>query len=205
MHGRKMFWPRGKIMGGCSSINAMVYHRCPPADYDYWESLGNAGWAFNDLLPYFKKAEKFHSMGNHVYNRAVHGHSGPWKTSYPPASEIAPLSHEFVNACDDIGIHVLPDFNDHFSVHIGSGMFQRFTEGGERSSASSCYLPEHLISQRGNLTIGVNAVCTKILTEMSDEQGQGVRAVGVEFAMIGTSKICRHTLTGFMISNVILL
>ena len=88
MKGRRMYWPRGRLLGGSSSVNAMVYMRGQPADYDHWRQLGNAGWSYDDVLPYFKKAER-----NERLHDSFHGADGPLNVAErPPIRSAMPSS-----------------------------------------------------------------------------------------------------------------
>ena len=104
MQGRRMYWPRGRLIGGSSSVNAMVYMRGQPADYDHWRQLGNAGWSYADVLPWFKKAER-----NERLHDEFHGSDGPLNVAERPYTN--PLSQAFVEAGQQAGLPFNPDFN----------------------------------------------------------------------------------------------
>ncbi|MGO8916977.1 MAG: GMC family oxidoreductase, partial [Stellaceae bacterium] len=104
LKGRRLYWPRGKTLGGSSSINAMVYIRGQAADYDRWRQLGNAGWSYADVLPFFIKAEH-----NERLHDDFHGSGGPLNVAERPYTN--PLSHAFVAAAQQVGIPLNPDFN----------------------------------------------------------------------------------------------
>ncbi len=167
MNGRRMFWPRGRVLGGSSSTNAMIYMRGQAADYDRWHELGNAGWSFADVLPYFKKAER-----NERLHDDFHGREGPLNVAERPYTNL--LSHVFVEAAQQAGIPLNPDFNG--AVQLGCGLFQVTQKNGARCSAASAYL--HPVAARGNLTILSKAQATRVLVE------QG-RAVGIEYVRGG--------------------
>jgi choline dehydrogenase len=164
MQGRRMYWPRGRLLGGSSSINAMVYMRGQAADYDHWRQLGNAGWSYADVLPYFRKAEH-----NERLHDEFHGSDGPLNVAERPYTN--PLSHVFVEAAQQAGLPFNPDFNG--AVQLGCGLFQVTQKNGRRCSAALAYL--HPAAARGNLTILTKAQATRVLIEKG-------RAVGVEYA-----------------------
>jgi choline dehydrogenase len=164
MKGRRMYWPRGRLIGGSSSVNAMVYMRGQAADYDHWRQLGNAGWSYDDVLPYFKKAER-----NERLHDRFHGSDGPLNVAERPYT--SPLSHVFVEAAQQAGLPFNPDFNG--AVQLGCGLFQVTQKSGRRWSAASAYL--HPAMTRGNLTVLKKAQATRVLIEHG-------RAVGVEYA-----------------------
>jgi choline dehydrogenase len=171
MAGRRMYWPRGKLLGGSSSINAMVYIRGQAADYDHWRQLGNAGWSYTDVLPFFVKAER-----NERLHDPFHGGDGPLNVAERPYTNV--LSHVFLEAAQQAGIALNPDFNG--AVQAGCGLFQVTQKNGERWSAASAYL--HPAAARANLTIRTAAQATRILIEHG-------RAVGIEYVR----RRSRHT------------
>ncbi|KAF7194131.1 Choline dehydrogenase, mitochondrial [Pseudocercospora fuligena] len=179
---RKLFWPRGKMLGGCSAINAMIYNKGPAEDYDEWESLGNAGWGWNSVSKYAKKAEAFqHGPHSALTSQelAEHGRSGPWQTGY---TVFAPLCKVFLDACEAVGIPKIRDFNTSKGM-IGASQFQTFIDAkGQRSSTAVAYLTKEVAS-RPNLSIATGQIVTKILFDTS---GAKPRAVGVE---MGSTKI----------------
>jgi choline dehydrogenase-like flavoprotein len=164
MKGRRMYWPRGRLIGGSSSVNAMVYMRGQPADYDHWRQLGYAGWSYDDVLPYFKKAER-----NERLHDSFHGADGPLNVAERPYTN--PLSHAFVEAAQQAGLPFNPDFNG--ALQLGCGLFQVTQKNGRRWSAASAYL--HPAAARENLTIVTKAQATRVLIKNG-------RAVGVEYA-----------------------
>jgi choline dehydrogenase len=163
MKGRQMYWPRGRMLGGSSSVNAMVYMRGQPADYDHWRQLGNAGWSYADVLPLFKKAER-----NERLHDEFHGSDGPLNVAERPYTN--PLSHAFVEAAQQAGLPFNPDFNG--ALQLGCGLFQVTQKNGRRWSAASAYL--HPVAARENLTILTKAQATRVLIEKG-------RAVGVDY------------------------
>ena len=171
MKGRRMYWPRGRLLGGSSSINAMVYMRGQPADYDHWRQLGNSGWSYADVLPYFKKAER-----NERLHDEFHGADGPLNVAERPYTN--PLSHAFVEAAQQAGLPFNPDFNG--AVQLGCGLFQVTQKDGSRWSAASAYL--HPAAARENLTVLTKAQATRVVIENG-------RAIGIEYVRKGK----RHT------------
>ena len=171
MNGRRMYWPRGRLLGGSSSVNAMVYMRGQAADYDHWRQLGNAGWSYSDVLPYFRKSER-----NERLHDEFHGADGPLNVAERPYTN--PLSLAFVEAAQQAGLPFNADFNG--AVQLGCGLFQVTQKGGSRWSAASAYLRP--AAARENLTILTNAQATRVLIENG-------RAVAVEYARSGM----RHT------------
>ena len=171
MNGRRMYQPRGRLLGGSSSVNAMVYMRGQPADYDHWRQLGNAGWSYADVLPFFKKAEH-----NERLHDEFHGQHGPLNVAERPYNN--PLTAIFIEAAAQAGIPFNADFNG--AIQLGCGLFQVTQKNGERWSAASAYLRP--AQTRANLTIVTKAQATRVVIE------QG-RAVGVEYARGGK----RHT------------
>jgi choline dehydrogenase len=161
---RRMFWPRGKVLGGSSSINAMVYVRGQPGDFDDWAAAGNAGWAWADVLPWFKKFED-HAWGASAY----HGAGGPVHVSDVSAS-VHPLCATFLAACTTLGIPHTPDFNGAHSE--GAGLWHVTIKDGVRVSASNAYLTP--ARRRSNLNVLTRAQAMRVLFE-------GTRATGIEY------------------------
>jgi len=162
LNGRLGYQPRGKGLGGSSSINAMVYIRGQREDYEHWAAQGNPGWGWNDVLPYFRKAEH-----NERGADAFHGTGGPLNVmDLQQPNRTAPL---FVQAANQAGYPLNPDFNG--AQQEGVGLYQVTQKGGERCSAAKAYLTPNL--GRPNLTVVTEAHATRILLD-------GKRAVGVE-------------------------
>jgi len=164
LNSRELFWPRGKTHGGSSSINAMVYIRGQKEDYDSWEKLGNKGWSYKDVLPYFIKSE-----GNQAMDCKLHGNSGP--LSVDNLRTVNRLSDAFVDAGEELGYKVNYDFNG--EDQNGFGRYQVTQKNGERCSAAKGYLTPVLA--RSNLDVISAAQVTKIIFE-------GTTTVGVEYA-----------------------
>ena len=159
--GRQVFQPRGKVLGGSSSINGLLYVRGQHEDYDRWRQRGNVGWGYDDVLPYFKKAEN-QVRGADVY----HGAGGPLHVSDWRHHD--PLSEAFVKAAVETGIPFNPDFNG--AAQEGAGFFQTTTRRGRRASSAFSYLRP--ARTRPNLHIETDALAQRLLFE-----GRRVRAV----------------------------
>jgi choline dehydrogenase len=142
LNNRSLYWPRGKMLGGSSSMNAMIYIRGNRADYDQWRDLGNPGWGYADVLPYFKKSEK-QERGASEY----HGESGPLSVS--DLRTVNPLSEAFVSAGEDAGFQRNPDFNG--AAQDGFGFYQVTQNRGQRHSSAAAFL--HPVASRKNLTV----------------------------------------------------
>lgn len=173
LNGRTMFWPRGKMLGGSSSINAMIYQRGHRADYDQWAALGNPGWSYADVLPYFKRAEHQERGAD-----AFHGVDGPLNVAELRSPN--PMSLAFVQAGQEIGLPYNHDFNG--AAQEGVGLFQVTQKNGARCSAAVAYL--HPALKRPNLTAQTGALVTGICFE-------GRRAVGVAYQQGGERKEAR--------------
>ena len=165
--GRRGYQPRGKVLGGSSSVNAMVYIRGQQADYDEWAAQGNEGWGWNDVLPYFKRAEH-----NERGADEFHGTGGPLNVmDLRSPNRFGPV---FVQAAVQAGFRPNPDFNA--ADQEGVGMYQVTHKKGERFSAAKAYLTPAL--SRSNLQVITGAYTTRILME-------GKRAIGVEYRQGG--------------------
>jgi choline dehydrogenase len=160
---RRLYWPRGKVLGGCSSLNAMIYMRGHRRDYDCWRALGNEGWGFEQVLPYFKRAEDQARLRS-----PYHGTGGPLHVS--DLSYVNPLTHVFLKACAAFGIAGSDDFNG--PEPDGVGLYQVTQCNGRRVSAAGAYLRPAL--RRGNLTVITEAYAIRVVY-------QGDRAVGMEY------------------------
>jgi choline dehydrogenase-like flavoprotein len=169
---RRAFWPRGKVLGGSSSINAMIYVRGQPADFDDWQAAGNPGWSWVDVLPWFRKLED-HAWGASEY----HGAGGPIHVSDVAAS-VHPLCTTFVDACAALGIARTRDFNG--AEAEGAGLWQVSIKNGVRVSSATAYL--HPAGRRRNLQLLLRAQATRVLFD-------GRRARGIEYLRGGV----RHT------------
>lgn len=160
LHDRELYLPRGKALGGSSSINAMIYIRGNKADYDEWSSLGNKGWSYEEVLPYFKK-----SQHNEHIQSDFHGQGGPLNVQNRNYTNA--LSDAFVKAGQELGFAHNPDFNG--KKQEGFGYYQVNHKKGARWSAASAYL--HPAKQRPNLTILTHAHVHRILIEEGEARG----------------------------------
>jgi len=171
--GRKLYWAQGKLVGGSSSINGMMYMRGHRRDYDNWKALGNDGWGYDDVLPYFKKSETNERGANDI-----HGGSGPMQVSKGQGT--APVCDMFLDAAADEGLPLTDDLNKdaaqafgHVDLTIGKG---------KRSSTAAAFL--HPALKRPNLTLIVNAPVKRVVIEA------GI-ATGVVFAHEGRPRVAR--------------
>jgi len=168
--GRRLFWPRGRTLGGSSSTNAMCYMRGHPSDYDAWAALGNAGWSFRDVLPYFKRAQH-QERGASEW----HGVGGPLNVADIRTPNV--LSQTFIQAGVQAGVPYNDDFNGR--EQEGVGLFQVTQKDGRRCSTARAYLKPAL--HRSNLTVMTDAHATRVLF-------QGTSAIGVEYRQHGLLK-----------------
>ena len=181
LNGRRGYQPRGKVVGGSSSINAMVYLRGHQLDYDGWAAGGAAGWAWRDVLPYFIKAEHNERdtlTVNPAAHPAVHGQGGPLNVADLRSPN--PIAHKFVEAAHQAGFPLNVDFNGGDTE--GVGRFQVTQKGGERWSAARGYL--HPALSRPNLALFTSALTRRIVFE-------GKRAVGIEIERSGAVEMIR--------------
>jgi choline dehydrogenase len=161
--GRRSYWPRGKVIGGSGSINAMVYVRGQPRDFEDWKALGNLGWGWDDVLPYFKKSEDFD------WHSAHHGRGGPQHVT-DISRHVHPICHSFVEAAQTLGYSFTSDFNG--GKPEGVGFYHINTRGGWRASTANAFL--HPARKRKTLKLVTNAHVTRVLLK-------GRRAIGVEY------------------------
>lgn len=169
MHDQCLYWPRGRVLGGSSSVNGMIYNRGQPADYDRWRDLGNPGWGFKDVLPYFRRMEHF--PGGDPEWRGVGGPITITDLSTDPD----PLSDAFIEASVQAGYRLLEDYNAGPNDE-GTGYLQLNIRNGMRVSASVAYLRPAL--RRRNLTVLTKAITRRVLFS-------GTRATGVEYRIGG--------------------
>ena len=169
--GRRGYQPRGRALGGSSAINAMVYIRGHRSDYDRWAAMGNPGWSYDEVLPFFKRAEDNESLAD-----AYHGRGGPLPVSNLRTGN--PFQERFLRAAEQAGLRRNPDFNG--AEQEGVGVYQVTQKNGERWSAARAYVEPHL--SRPNLAVIPKARATRILME-------GRRAVGVEALVDGQKRI----------------
>jgi choline dehydrogenase len=173
LNGRSVFQPRGKVLGGSSSINGLLYVRGQHEDFDRWRQLGNTGWGFDDVLPFFKKAED-QQRGADDW----HGAGGPLPVSDTRHPD--PLSQAFVEAAVESGLPRNPDFNG--AAQEGAGWFQTTTRHGRRASSARSYLRP--ARKRPNLRVETAALAQRIVFE-------GKRAVAVDYKQGGVARQAR--------------
>lgn len=170
LNGRRDAWPRGRTLGGSSSINAMMYIRGHPWDYDRWERAGNAGWSYEDLLPYFTRSEDFEGGES-----AFHGVDGPMAVTRPASAIDA--STALVAAAEEVGFAYNDDFNA--GRQAGVGPLHLTAAGDQRQSTAVSFL--HPVLDRDNLSTETGAQVVRILFD-------GDRAVGVEYEQDGSEE-----------------
>jgi len=170
-HGRNVVAPRGKVLGGSSSINGLIYIRGQAQDFDHWRQLGNVGWSAGELLPYFRKSED-----NERGADEWHGAGGPLGVS--DLRDRHPLADAFVEAAQQCGYPGNADFNG--AAQEGAGFYQTTTRRGVRSSTAVAYLAP--VRDRNNLKIVPEALATRILFD-------GRRATGVEYEVDGATRL----------------
>jgi choline dehydrogenase len=173
MNGRRIYWPRGKTLGGSSAINGLIYIRGQRQDYDHWAALGNIGWSYADVLPYFIKSE-----GNQRGASEYHGGGGPMRVSDIGAQH--PLIEAFISAAAEVGVPRNDDFNG--AQQLGAGYYQLTTHNGWRCSTATAFLKP--ARSRANLVVETQAQATGIVFENQ-------RAVGVSYRQHGVIKTAR--------------
>lgn len=185
LNGQEIFFPRGRLLGGCSSINAYVYHRCAPEDFDAWEKAGARGWGYSEMEKYFLKSEHYlpHAEFPEV-DRSQHGEAGPIWSSH---GVVAPILDDVIQSCGKLGIPYTQDMNTREGTLGVARVVSAVDPKGNRSSAATGYLNPAVLS-RPNLTVAVGAIVEKILiAESGDKEGSddkkgtegGLRAAGV--------------------------
>jgi len=174
LNGRSIEWPRGKVLGGSSSLNGLLYVRGQPQDYDRWRQMGNTGWGWDDVLPLFKRAEK-----NERGADEFHGDQGPLSVSNMRIQR--PITDAWVAAAQAAGYKFNPDYNG--ADQEGVGFFQLTSRNGRRCSAAVAYL--NPVKSRENLQIITHAQVEKVVIE-------GKRATGVVYTDRSGKK---HTVT----------
>jgi choline dehydrogenase len=162
---RQMFWPRGKMLGGSTSLNAMMYVRGHRADYDQWRQLGNSGWGYDDVLPYFKRSEGFSGSGA---ASGFHGTDGAQTISDQRSPN--PITQAFIAAGESLGLARLGDLNG--PTQDGIGLAHVYQKRGQRWSAADAFLKPAL--QRPNLQVMTGALVEAVTFE-------GTRATGVRY------------------------
>jgi len=171
---RSNYYPRGKVLGGSSSINAMIYSRGHPGDYDDWAALGNPGWSWRDVLPVYRRMED-HALGE----SAEHGVGGPLHIT-DIAKTAHPLCQAWLKAGQEAGLALNPDLNG--ATIEGIGLYQLTTRNGIRESTARAYLDP--ARRRRNLEVATDALAERILFD-------GRRATGVRYGRHGRSEIAQ--------------
>jgi choline dehydrogenase len=172
--GRRGYWPRGRVLGGSSSINAMVFMRGLREDFDAWQAEGNSGWGWHDVLPYFRRLEDFDGAADDE-----RGVGGPLQVSDISAA-CHPLCGAFLRACEEIGLHRSPDLNG--AQPEGVAHYQITTRNGRRMSAPRAYLWPAM--RRPNLRVQTDTHVTRVLFD-------GTRAAGIEYRCNGVLGVAR--------------
>ena len=170
LNGRALGYPRGKVLGGCTAINGMIYMRGQAEDYDHWRQLGNAGWGWEDVLPYFRRSE-----GSFRGESALHGAGGEWKVA--PQRLRWDILEAFRDAAEEIGIPRRDDFND--GGNEGSGFFEVNQRGGLRWTTAKAFLRP--ARHRANLRVVTGALATGLTLA-------GGRATGVHYRLEGAER-----------------
>ena len=174
--GRRIAVPRGRMLGGSSSINGMVYIRGQAQDYDHWAQLGNRGWSFQDVLPIFKRMERFEGGSDEF-----RGRNGILPVTHTPRHKV-PLLEKIIEAAENIGLPYNPDQNG--ATQEGVGMSQVTITKGRRQSTAFCYLDP--ARNRANLRIDQGAIAESLILE-------GRRCVGVRYSVNGQKREARAT------------
>ncbi len=179
LNNRRGYQPRGKALGGSSAINAMIYIRGQKEDYDSWAKEGNNGWSWNEVLPFFKKAEN-----NENRSEEFHGNLGPLEVSNQKAAK--PISHDYIKACANSQVRIRDDFNTGDNEGAGfwqSTIFHSDNKNGQRCSTAAAYLLPY-VKNRENLEIITKANVMRIIFD-------GKKAVGLEYMHQGKKKKIR--------------
>ncbi|HTR83869.1 MAG TPA: choline dehydrogenase [Reyranella sp.] len=161
---RRMYWPRGKTLGGSSSINAMLYVRGNAWDYDHWRQLGNEGWSYNDVLPFFKKAEN-----NEALHDDFHGTGGPLNVA--EQADPSKINEGFLKACEQAGHKRVKDFNG--ANQEGVGYYQVTQKNQQRWSTASAYLRPAVERNKNNVKVITGAVVERVI--LDDGRAMGIR------------------------------
>ena len=173
-NGRRLPVPRGKLLGGSSSINGMVFVRGQAQDFDTWAQMGNRGWSYNDVLPIFKRMESYAGEGNDAFR----GREGPLRVTNPEPRD--PLFATIIKAAGQVGIRHNPDYNG--ASQEGIAMSQATIARGRRMSTARCYLDP--VRNRGNLHIETEALTERMLLD-------GKRCTGVRYSVAGEVREAR--------------
>ena len=170
LNNRRLWYPQGRTLGGSTSVNAMIYVRGQPGDYDRWESLGNPGWGYDDVLPWFRRSERHARLGDQY-----HGTEG--ELGVDRQAGYNPLTRAFVDAGQELGLAYNDDVNG--AVQDGVTFYDQTRRKGRRESAATAFL--HPVGGRENLTVHTGALATRVLV-------RGGRAVGVEYRQQGETR-----------------
>jgi choline dehydrogenase len=170
LNGQRVFWPRGRTLGGCSAINGMAYIRGQPADYDHWAQAGNRGWSWDDVLPYFKQSESYWGGEGELHGAGEGVRVTSTAHRQPPGSSIYRATKAFVDAGVSAGLPLNPDFNGPAQEGVG-WIDHTIDDRGRRHSTATAYLKP--ILRRGNLAVWTDARVDRIVIEAG-------RAVGVQ-------------------------
>ncbi len=180
---RKIYLPRGKTLGGCSSTNAMAYVRGNKSDFDHWASLGNQGWSYEEVLPLFKKSENNQNLDE--LDEAYHGTDGELKVSLQHQIS-TPLAQTFIDSCQATGIDANQDYNGRSQK--GVGHFQFTIADGKRQSTAVAFLKP--VMDRPNLTVVTHAHVTQLLMDHDEvtgvrfKKGQSITEVSIQKEVI---------------------
>ena len=172
--GRRIPVPRGRMLGGSSAINGCAFVRGQARDFDTWAQLGNRGWSYADVLPFFKKLEAYEGGGDDAFR----GREGPLRVTDPPPAD--PLFRQLIKAAGEVGIDHNPDYNG--ARQDGIAMSQATIAGGWRMSTARCYLDS--VRKRANLTIETGALAHRLVFD-------GNRCAGVRYAVNGGMREAR--------------
>src|SRR6195952_1483483 len=183
---RSIHWPRGKTLGGSSSINGMLYVRGNPADFDGWAQMGCRGWSFDDVLPYFRKSEDYKQGADAEYR----GNGGPLKVE--DYRTILPLTHRFIEGAQQAGHPFSKDLNGRQQEGVGYSQMTR--KGRWRGSTAQTFLKQ--AQGRPNLQVETEALATKLLFE-------GTRCVGVTFRQRGQTVEARAHKEGILCGGAV--
>lgn len=175
LHGKRIYWPRGKVLGGSSSINGMAYVWGEPREFDHWRDMGNVGWAFTDVQPYFRRLES-----NEFTSDPLRGHSGPVRITDRKFRDRDVLSDAFIAACRELDIPESSDYNT--ASYEGVRYLEQTAYRGRRWSTATAYLKE--ARQRPNLRIESQALAAAIVFD-------GTRAKGVDYIQNGERRTAR--------------
>lgn len=175
LKGQEIYWPHGRLLGGSSSVNGMIYVRGDPAEYDAWAADGCQGWSYAECLPYFKRMES-----SRYGDEAYRGKTGPIAVTHLKHTTRDQLSDAFVDACQQAGIALTEDYNG--AQYEGVNYLQLSTRKGQRCSTAIGYLDP--VKERSNLNLQIDAQVTRVVLE-------GKTAVGVEYLQGGELKIAK--------------